>query len=452
MKPSRLIKRFLPTSLFGRALMILILPVVILQLTMAYIFYERHWDSVTRNLSDAAASNIALIVNEYERVRISQGAPEALDHVKWLGRAMGMSVTLDTRSEATLGNTTSQSQFREFRNHLDRITDFPVGVALVSKERHVRTSLKLEDGILRITMDRKRLASSTTYIFILWMVGTALILTIIAVIFLRNQIRPIVQLARAAEQFGLGQDVQEYSPRGASEVRRAGRAFQTMADRVRRAVQSRTEMLAGISHDLRTPLTRMKLEIEMGTIDTATREALGGDIEEMRHMIDEYLDFARGDAGENMEPVDIAALLTDIAESYQRQQRPVELAPLESVQLMVRPQAMRRCLQNIIENALRYGKTAQLSLEVSATFVRIKVRDEGPGIPEAQQQDVFKPFMRLDASRNVKTGGVGLGLSIARDVAQSHGGDVTLENQRDGKGKLTGLEVTMRLPRAMVRD
>jgi two-component system osmolarity sensor histidine kinase EnvZ len=442
----------MPTSLFGRALMILILPVVILQLTVTYIFYERHWDSVTRNLSDAAAGNIALIVNEYERVRISKGSEEALEQVQWLGQAMGMAVDLDNAPGASMGTTTRQSQYREFRNHLDRVTDFPVNVALVAKDRHVQTSLKVDDGILRITMDRKRLASSTTYIFILWMIGTALILTVIAVIFLRNQIRPIVQLARAAEQFGLGQDVQEYTPRGASEVRRAGRAFQTMADRVRRAVQSRTEMLAGISHDLRTPLTRMKLEIEMGKIDSATREALGGDIEEMRHMIDEYLDFARGDAGEHMEQFDIAALLADIAESYQRQQRDVELVAPEPVQLMVRPQAIRRCLQNIIDNALRYGKTAHVSLEASSTFVRIKVRDEGPGIPEAQQQDVFKPFMRLDASRNVKTGGVGLGLSIARDVAQSHGGDVALENQRDFKGKITGLEVTLRLPRAVVRE
>lgn len=448
MKIARTIKRLLPTSLFGRALMILILPVVILQLIVAYIFYERHWDSVTRNLSDVAAGNIAIILNEYERTRITKGAAEALEHAKWLGQALGMRVSLDTTPGARLG-TSRAGQYREFRNHLDRVIDFPIQVTAL--ERSVRVSLQVDDGVLRMTMDRKRLASSTTYIFILWMVGTALILTGIAVIFLRNQIRPIVQLARAAEQFGIGLDVQGYTPRGASEVRRAGRAFMTMADRVRRAVQSRTEMLAGISHDLRTPLTRMKLEIEMGKIDTATREALGADIEEMRHMIDEYLDFARGDAGETMEHIELNALLDDIIENYRRQSQPVAFTASEPVTLGVRPQAVRRCMQNIIDNALRYGKQAQIVLEVSATFVRIKVRDQGTGIPEASQQDVFKPFMRLDASRNVKTGGVGLGLSIARDVAQSHGGDVSLENIRDTKGKITGLEVTLRLPRAMVR-
>ncbi|MBN8544023.1 MAG: two-component sensor histidine kinase [Alphaproteobacteria bacterium] len=451
MSIGRLIKRFLPTSLFGRALMILIVPVVILQLMIAYIFYERHWDSVVRNLSSAASGNVALLVNEFERNRILLGSEAAMERMEPLAMGMGMRLWLDRANNATMGPNTDAFRFREFRSNLDRVIDFPVRVSESSSGKQVRVNVKTDVGILRISMDRKRLASSTTYIFILWMVGTALLLTAIAVMFLRNQIRPIVQLARVAEQFGLGQDVQGYAPRGASEVRRAGRAFTTMADRVRRAIQSRTEMLAGISHDLRTPLTRMKLEIEMGKIDPQTRDALHADIEEMRHMIDEYLDFARGDAGETMEPVQIHMLLADIVENYTRQSRAVSLAPCEAVMLNARPQALRRCLQNLIDNALRYGKKAHVSLEVSTTFVRVKVLDEGEGIPDAQQQDVFKPFLRLESSRNVKTGGVGLGLSIARDVAQSHGGDITLENQKDAKGKILGLEVTVRLPRAMVK-
>ncbi|MFZ4124482.1 MAG: ATP-binding protein [Rickettsiales bacterium] len=452
MSISRIIKRFLPTSLFGRALMILIVPVVILQLMVAYIFYERHWDSVVRNLSSAASGNVALLVNEFERNRILLGSEAAMERMQPLALGMGMRLRLDRGAEAAMGSKTDALRFHEFSLNLDRVIDFPVRVSEVASGKQVRVSVKTDVGILRITMDRKRLASSTTYIFILWMVGTALLLTAIAVVFLRNQIRPIVQLARVAEQFGLGQDVQAYTPRGASEVRRAGRAFTTMADRVRRAVQSRTEMLAGISHDLRTPLTRMKLEIEMGKIDAQTRDALHADIEEMRHMIDEYLDFARGDAGETMEPVPMHLLLADVVENYTRQSRAVTLAPCEAVTLNIRPQAMRRCIQNLIDNALRYGKAAHVSLEVSATFVRMKVRDEGEGIPDAKQQDVFKPFLRLESSRNIKTGGVGLGLSIARDVAQSHGGDIALENQKDSRGKINGLEVTVRLPREVVRS
>jgi two-component system osmolarity sensor histidine kinase EnvZ len=445
------IKRIFPTSLYGRALLILILPVVILQLTMAYIFYERHWQAVVRTLSNAAAANIVLLVNEYERLRILEGDARALEHTAQLAAAMGLRVSSTPMAAGRFHDGNSKKKFPEFYQHLDHEIDVPIKLRQSTNHKAVEVAILLHGQVVSFTFDRKRLASSTTYIFILWMVGTALILLAIAVLFLRNQIRPIVQLARAAEQFGLGRDAQGYSPRGASEVRRAGRAFLTMAERVRRAVASRTEMLAGISHDLRTPLTRMKLEIEMAVLDARTREALSGDIEEMRHMIDEYLDFARGDAGELAESVAVAPFLAEIVESYARQGRDVTLVPGENISLMLRPKALRRALQNVIDNALRYGRKATLATDVSTAFFRIKIRDEGAGIPEASQQDVFKPFLRLDPSRNSKTGGVGLGLSIARDIAQSHGGDVTLENIRQAGGQIIGLEVTIRLPRQLVR-
>jgi two-component system osmolarity sensor histidine kinase EnvZ len=210
-------------------------------------------------------------------------------------------------------------------------------------------------------------------------------------------------------------------------------------------------MLAGISHDLRTPLTRMKLELELASgMNDATRSALSTDIDEMGRMIDEYLSFARGDAGELAEPIDLNLLLSDLTADYRRSKRDVTYTSGAPVELMLRPQAIRRALTNLIDNALRYGGgTAVLGLEQSATFVRIKVADAGPGIPEGEQETVFKPFTRLEPSRNSSTGGVGLGLSIARAVAQSHGGDVTLENVKDAKGLIIGLEVTLRLPRAV---
>ena len=448
----RRLKRFLPKSLYGRALLILILPVVILQITTAYIFYERHWSAVERTLSSTAAANLTLLVNEYERLRISEGRERALDQTRYLAAAMGVRVTSPSATEAKRASGRGRELFPIFYQHLEHEIDAPIGLYRTADNDRVEVTVALAPEALRFTFDRKRLASSTTYIFILWMVGTALILVAIAVLFLRNQIRPIVQLARAAEQFGLGQDVEEFRPRGASEVRRAGRAFLIMADRVRRAVASRTEMLAGISHDLRTPLTRMTLEMEMAKLDAKTRASLAADIEEMRHMIDEYLDFARGDAGEAALMVDIGTLLNELVEPYQRQGKMVTLlAPLEPVSLMLRPKAMRRCLQNILENALRYGKNATISTEISAAFLRIKIRDTGPGIPEEKQQDVFRPFLRLESSRNTRTGGVGLGLSIARDIAKSHGGEVTLENIRAEDGHILGLEVTLRLPRALVR-
>lgn len=436
----RAVKRVLPTSLFARALLILLVPLVVLQAMVAYAFYERHWDSVVRNMSGAVAADIALLVTQVEN-----GTP--WDTVTEMGRLLNITVTRAADRGAAMVEGKGRRKFPELFDGLSTRIQRPLMLEDDRRSNRVRLKVGLVRDTLRFEFSRKRLASSTTSIFIIWMLGAAVLLMGIAILFLRNQIRPIVQLARAAEQFGLGQDVEEVSSRGASEIKRAATAFRVMADRIRRSVSSRTEMLAGISHDLRTPLTRMKLEIEMGNIDTTTREALEADIDEMRGMIDEYLDFARGNAGEPVEPTDLAVLLRDLVDGYARQHRAVRLDPCDTTTLSVRPQAIRRAMTNLIDNALRYGRSAQLELEQTVAFVRIKVIDRGPGIEEDDQETVFKPFTRLEASRNVKTGGVGLGLSIARDIAQNHGGTITLENQRDETGTITGLCVTLRLPR-----
>ncbi len=440
------VKAMLPANLFGRALLILLVPIIVLQLLMAHIFYDRHWDSVVRNMAATGSSEAALLLREYRRLTQQTEAAEAQTEIARMGKTLGIAVAFSPDA-ALPPQARTPRYLREFERSLRHRLDVPLVLALHGGDR-IRVVLALENEQMQLEFGRKRLASSTTSIFLGWMLGSSVLLMLIAVLFLRNQVRPIVQLARASEQFGLGQDVQNFSPRGASEIRRAGRAFLTMADRIRRQVQSRTEMLAGISHDLRTPLTRMKLEIEMGKIDSATREALTADIDEMRRMIDEYLDFARSDKAEPMEPMDIGALMNHLCQQYQRQGGQVHAVELASVVLMVRPQAMRRALVNLVENALRYGGgVAELRLEQTMGFVRIRVRDHGPGIPEAEHETVFKPFTRLEPSRNLATGGVGLGLSIARDIAQSHGGEISLENQRDASGAITGLEVTLRLPR-----
>ncbi len=451
MRIRRAIKRVLPSSLFGRALLIMLVPLIVLQLLVAHIFYERHWDSIVRHMSNSLSSDIVVVYHTYTEFLALQDDEIALDQARQMATTLGMGVQrIDDTSNPIVDGHGSR-KFPELYSGLRERIGQPLMINDDPRAGRVRVRTALADGgLLEFVFNRKRLASSTTYIFILWMVGSALLLMLIATIFLRNQIRPIVHLARAAEQFGMGQEMVEFtSSRGASEVKRASSAFRIMADRIRRTVSSRTEMLAGISHDLRTPLTRMKLEIEMGKIDQATRDALEAEIEEMRSMIDEYLDFARGDAGEPMESLDVGLMVRDMVEGYRRQRRPVQLAACESATMMLRPQAMRRALTNLIDNALRYGKTARVELEQSIGFVRIKVTDAGPGIPEEEFETVFKPFTRLEASRNVKTGGVGLGLSIARDIAQSHGGNITLENQKDNEGNLTGLEVTLRLPRGV---
>ena len=443
------LRRFLPTSLFGRALLILLVPVVLLQLLVAHIFYDRHWSSVVRTLSMTTAADIALLTEEYEAARERAGHKQALAQTIENGNILSIAVVFKDDPLLVVTKGAGHELFPDFYTMLNETIEEPVMI-LPPAEDMIRLRVNVPDGVLEFTFSSKRLGSSTTLIFILWMVGSAVLLTTIAILFLRNQVRPMVQLARAAEQFGLGQEVANFTPRGANEVRRAGRAFLMMAERTRRHVQSRTEMLAGISHDLRTPLTRMTLELEMGKIDDATRNAMASEIEEMRRMIDEYLDFARGDAGEIAEPLDVALLISDIVAQYQRSKQSVVLGETLPAVLMVRPQALRRALINLIDNALRYGGDhAELTLEQSLTFMRIKVTDRGPGIPEAEHEAVFKPFTRLEPSRNLATGGVGLGLSIARAIAQSHGGDVTLANLRDDDGKILGLEVTLRLPREL---
>lgn len=445
------IKRLFPSNLFGRAFLILVLPMLLSQLVIAHIFYDRHWSSVSRNLASSVINDVSWLHDTYLEEQFQHGHSVALEKTAALGRQMNIAVTYE--SGAARGfKSIGKNQFPDLYRGLSQRFQQPVSVYIDSETNQAHVRVVLDNGVLDFSMSRKQLTSPTTTLFILWMIGSSLLLTMIATLFLRNQVRPIVRLAQVAERLGLGQDVTDFKPSGASEVRRAGRAFMVMSERIHRHVQNRTEMLAGISHDLRTPLTRMKLEMELATsIDAATRAALTGDIEEMQTMINEYLDFARGDAGELPEPIDLNLLLRDIADDYKRSKSHVRYAPTpSSITLLVRPQAIRRALTNLIDNALRYGgDVANISLEQSATFVRIKVTDQGAGIPDAEHEAVFKPFTRLEPSRNVDTGGVGLGLSIARAVAQGHGGDVTLENQRNEAGKITGLEVTLRLPRAV---
>jgi two-component system osmolarity sensor histidine kinase EnvZ len=273
------------------------------------------------------------------------------------------------------------------------------------------------------------------------MVGSALVLLVIAVLFLRNQIRPIRQLAEAAEKFGLGHDIPDFRPRGAAEVRQAGRAFMVMRNRIQRQVATRTEMLAGISHDLRTPLTRMKLQLAMMPEGEAA-EALAYDISVMEHMIQEYLDFARGDIGETAEEEDMDQFIGRIAGRYQNHDGEVTFKGASQTRMPVRRNLLARALHNLIDNALRYGGgKAQIATRRDGAYIVITIADAGPGVPEDKMEEIFQPFRRMEVSRNQETGGAGLGLSIARDAIQSHGGTIELRNRKKG-----GLLVTINLP------
>ena len=306
--------------------------------------------------------------------------------------------------------------------------------------KHIVISVQLPIGILEFISNRKRIFSSTIYIFVLWMVGTAMILFGVATTFMRNQVRPIRRLAAAADDFGKGRDTPRFKPEGASEVRQAALAFISMRDRIHRQISQRTDMLAGVSHDLRTPLTRMKLELEMKFDENDVRD-IKEDISEMERMLEAYLAFARGEGDETPQLSDLSSMLSSIVQQIKRKGAIVDFHTEGRIQVFVKPNAFKRCVTNLLENADRYAAHVSVRIGRRGEVVEIIVDDDGPGIEEKYREDVFKPFYRVESSRNSETGGVGLGLSIARDIVRGHGGDIHLSNSPSG-----GLRARLILP------
>jgi two-component system osmolarity sensor histidine kinase EnvZ len=296
------------------------------------------------------------------------------------------------------------------------------------------------EGIYTILSPERRVYTPTTQVFILWMTGSSTLLTIVALMFMRNQIRPIRRLAAAAEAIGKGREVPWFKLEGSSEVRQAAAALMVMRDRLKRQITQRTAMLAGVSHDLRTPLTRMRLQIELMGTSTETDE-LSSDITEMEEMLNAYLSFARGEEAEAAVPVDLAELLNEIVAAARRQNPNIELNAPQDIEIIMRRNAMKRCLTNLIGNALRYGNGAEINAAINDQTVTITIDDDGPGIHAAWREDMFRPFTRMEESRNQATGGIGLGLTIARDIARFHGGDIVLEDS-----PLGGLRAKVWLP------
>ena len=328
------------------------------------------------------------------------------------------------------------------RAAMARRVERPYALKMADDDRQLIIQVQLENGVLDVITQRKRVYSSTTYIFILWMLGSSLVLFAVAIVFMRNQIRPIRRLAAAAHNFGLGRDGGNIAIEGATEVRQAAVAFSQMRDRIQRQLTERTEMLAGVSHDLRTPLTRMKLQLAMiGETDGV--DELQSDVADMEHMVEGYLAFARGEGGEPVRNANLAALASEIVDVEARAGRAIDLLlPAERViEMPVRANALKRALTNLTSNACRYGGKVLITVEGNDEHIDFIVEDDGPGIPADRRNDVFRPFVRLDIARNPQTGGTGLGLTIARSIAREHGGDLWLEESVFG-----GLKATIRLP------
>jgi len=442
LNPFKALKRIMPRGLFGRSLIIIVAPVVMLQAIVTYAFFERHYDIVTSRLARGVAADVAFLVSienapdlAEERERLRMTAARALQYS--ITHLPGDRLPPDTKAPSSTLDEALQryleSQIaQDMRFDTERYPDF------------AEIRVQIDDGVLRLLVPRKRLEASNVDIFILWMTGSSLVLLAVAIIFLRNQVKPIERLAFAAESFGKGRAVPDFKPYGATEVRSAAQAFLQMRERIERHVQQRTEMLAGVSHDLKTPLTRIKLQLAMmeGSPDT---EAIKADIVEMGRMLDEYLDFARGEGGEAAGPSNIAALVSEAAETARgaRGASPdrVRILGAKDLALTVKRNALKRCITNLIDNALKHGTHADVTARRNGRMVELIVDDDGPGIPESRREEAFRPFHRLDEGRNLQTGGVGLGLAIARDIARAHGGDVVLE-----ASPLGGLRALVKLP------
>jgi two-component system osmolarity sensor histidine kinase EnvZ len=417
------LQRILPRGLYWRAALILLVPIVTIQLVVSTAFIQRHYEGVTRQMTNGVAIDLQFLLSEIE----SAGSPAAaMAQVGPLGEALEVTLTIPAGPTAPV-----EDRFRfldlsgkviveTLRGRLPGL----VVADVADPERVVNLLFETSVGPVQAELSRRRMSATNPHQLLVLMVFTSLLMTLVAFVFLRNQLRPITKLAAAAEDFGKGRTV-PYRPRGALEVRAAGRAFLDMRARIERQIDQRTLMLSGVSHDLRTPLTRLRLGLSLMPEDPEVA-ALQADVQQMQRMVDEFLAFVRGDAIEGTEPTDVVALVQDVVAKAGARVRLVAVEG-EAQEVEMRPQAVARAVENLITNAKRYGETVEVRLDFQDRNLRITVEDDGPGIPEDQRDEALRPFTRLGQDRNPNLGGgVGLGLSIAADIALSHGGSLRL--------------------------
>lgn len=428
----------LPKGLYARSLIIIIAPVVLLQSVVAYVFMERHWQFVTRRLSSAVTADIAALIDIYESYPQDRDAT-TLSRIAADRLHLDVDILIDNDLPPPGPKPFFSILDKALSDELRRQIDKPYWVDTIGRSNLIEIRVKLANGVMRVLARRSQAYASNSHIFLVWMGGSSIILLGVAVLFLRNQIRPILRLAEAAEGLGKGREI-EFHPRGAREVRQAGHAFLEMKRRIERNLEQRTTMLNGVSHDLRTILTRFKLSLAL-IKQTPEVEDLKRDIDEMSRMLEGYLAFARGDAGEQAVATDLRGLLEELQVDAERQGHAATFEIVGDPTITVRPQAFRRLLFNLVSNAARHCETIAISANHETRWLTVNVDDDGPGIPEGMREEVFKPFVRLDEARNQDEGGSGLGLAIARDIARSHGGDISLS-----ESPLGGLRATVRLP------
>lgn len=434
--------KMLPTTLFFRTMLLIFVPLILVQVVSIYAFFNGNWERVGRRLSDNLSNNIAIAIE------LTKENASLLSTVQELyQKDYNMKVELITGDEqlAVKNNARYGNEYKIVTGFLENSlhTRFPQAVTsvyLANGRDDVIVLVEEQNGLYRFTASTKNIFSTSIFGFVAWMIGTSLLLFLVATLFLRIQVRSIATLAQVAEDFGKGINT-PFKPYGSSEVRKAGIAFIKMKERIQKQISERTQMLAGVSHDLRTPLTRMRLQLAM-LPDTPDNKEFIEDISEMEKMLDGYLAFVSGEGGEKNTFVDMNELILSIINKFRNTKAMIRYSTNDQVSaIQGREQALKRAVTNIISNAFNYGKTIAVALESNNNKLEITVDDDGPGIPEEKREEVFKAFYRLDESRNKETGGVGLGLSIARDIITSHGGKIELTDS-----ELGGLRVLISIP------
>ena len=429
------IKKFLPKSLFYRSLIIVAAPIIILQIIITVVFFDSLWIKVNKGMTRSLVGEIKTLYDVYKNDKGNQKLiidvyNENFDFVVAL------------KNDEILPKEKTERWFspmdRSLRRELKSVFKSSYWFDTTTHKELVDVRIKYEDGILQIFFPKHKIAPSSARIFALWITLPGFILIFVAIIFLKNQTKPIVNLSKAAEKFGKGEFIKEFRPSGAQEIRKAAYEFDRMRKRITVHLNQRSEMLSGISHDLRTPLTRLKLQLAFLKQQDIAKK-MSDDIEEMERMLNDYLEFASRQKSEETEMINFNSLIESIVKKYEGKQ--IKLSIEDNLSINARANSIRRCIINLIDNGLSYGRNVEVSVKKTANNLIILIDDDGPGIPVNEYQNVMKPFYRIDKSRGQNKSGVGLGLSITNDIIRSHGGNINFS-----KSPLNGLRVKIAMP------
>jgi two-component system osmolarity sensor histidine kinase EnvZ len=432
---NKFIKKLLPKRLFYRSLLIVAVPIIGLQLTISIVFFDSLWIKTNKGMTNSVVSEIFTFTEAYKNEKDYN--KQKLTDLYYQNFRLSINYLENEKLSKNVSERWYSPMDRTLRRELKNKFKYYWFDTLSYKET-VDLKIKYQDGILQFLIPKDRITNSSARLFGLWITLPAFLLIFIAIIFLKNQTRPIISLARASEKFGRGEDVEEFRPSGALEIRQAGYEFDKMRKRITRHLNQRSEMLSGISHDLRTPLTRIKLQLAF-IKDKEISKKLSNDVTEMEKMLNEYLQFASSGSAEKTETFDLSDLLESTVIKYERKEITTDIP--ERVFLDGRKNLIERCFNNLIDNSIKYSTSILISLKKSANSIIIIIDDDGPGIPENERENVLKPFYKIDKSRSDSKSSVGLGLSIASDIIRSHGGNISLE-----RSPTNGLRVTIFLP------